>query len=283
MARRDQAQRRTRTKGQGIQPARGLVFTHRARRAHALPHPSRQPLAVFLAQRLGVDVLRHAPRDLDGLEGILVHDNCESTDFDDLLRIVERLVDRLDPLLRQVQWVNLGGGYLFGDIDDREPLDRALRLLDDFGVEVLFEPGTALVARAGSIVTTVVDVVERDGRVIAILDTSVAHAPEVFEYQFAPTLAGDEGTHTYLLAGASCLAGDTFGIHQVDRALTPGTRVVLVDVGAYSLVKASWFNGLALPTVYSRSPSGELVLRRQYTFDDFSSLYGGDHDAHRRA
>ena len=37
--------------------------------------------------------------------------------------------------------------------------------------------------------------------------------PEVFEYSFEPDVAGhsDDAPHSYILAGASCLAGDVFG------------------------------------------------------------------------
>ena len=123
---------------------------------------------------------------------------------------------------------------------------------------------------------------ESGGRDIAVLDSSVAHAPEVFEYQFVPEVVDDDGSHSYVLAGASCLAGDHFGRHCFDAPLRVGDRVVIVDIGAYSLAKASWFNGLAPPNVYSRSPSGELVLRRRYTFEDFPSLSAGGGHAHRR-
>lgn len=228
------------------------------------------------------DLLADAPAELDGIEGILVHSNCESETFDDLLRVVKRLVTALDPLLHRLQWVNLGGGYLFGPDADAGPLHEAVRLLTGrYGVEVMVEPGTSLVSRAGSLVATVVDLMEGQGRDIAVLDTSVAHVPEVFEYQFIPDVGPEQGCHTYLLAGASCLAGDHFGLHCFPRPLAIGSRVVLADVGAYSLVRASWFNGIPLPTVYSRGLDGRLVEHRRYTLDDFLSLNGETHAHHR--
>lgn len=223
-----------------------------------------------------VSVLRNSPSELDEFEGILVHNNCESVDFEELLRVVERLIDRLDPLLRRLKWINLGGGYLFLDAEDLAPLHDAVKLLTgSYGVEVLFEPGTSLVYRAGSIVTTVVDLFESGGREVAVLDTSVSHVPEVLEYQYVPEIAGPDGCHRYVLDGASCLAGDTFGHHCLATKLDVGSRVVITDVGAYSLVKASWFNGIALPTVYSRSADGILTRRMSFGFEDFLRFSGG--------
>ena len=216
------------------------------------------------------------PSVVEGIEGLLVHDNSESTHFADLLEVVEVLIDRLDPLLRRVRWVNLGGGYLFGEAHDNAMLERAVHLLqDDYGVEVLFEPGQSLVNRAGAVVTTVVDVFHSGGKDVAVLDTSVAHVPEVFEFQWVPDACLEDGCHRYLLAGGSCLAGDLFGDHCFEVPLEVGSRLVLGEVGAYSLVKASWFNGIALPTVYARAPGGELTLQRRFTFDDFLTLNRG--------
>lgn len=225
-------------------------------------------------------VLRRAPHELDGLQGLLVHNNCESTCFRELLRVVETLVERLDPLLRRVRWVNLGGGYLFRDSGDLEPLHDAVKLLrDGYGVEVLFEPGTSLVYRAGTLVASVVDLFESGGRTVAVLDAAVSHVPEVLEFQWVPSIAGGEGCNRYLLTGASCLSSDSFGLHGFPGHLQVGSRVVITEVGAYSLVKASWFNGIALPTVYSRAADGTVTLRQRSSYEDFLRFNGGT-DAH---
>lgn len=221
-------------------------------------------------------VVASSPSTLAGLEGILVHNNCESMDFRQLLKVVEKVIDRLDPFVARLKWVNLGGGYLFAEAEDLGSLHEAVKLLtDSYGVEVLFEPGTGILARSGSIVATVVDLFESGGEEIAVLDTSVAHAPEVLEFSLVPDVVGGDGCNPYLLAGASCLVGDTFGRHCMTHKLRVGSRVTITDVGAYSLAKASWFNGIDLPTVYTRSADGKLTCRKRYTFEDFMRLSGG--------
>ncbi len=239
--------------------------------------------------KLGVPIddlsamLTRSPGALQGIEGLLVHNNCESTDFRQLLRVVELLVDRLGPWLGTLKWVNLGGGYLFSEAMDVAPLRAAVDLLTGrYDLEVLFEPGTAIVYRAGSIISTVVDLFESGGEQVAVLDTSVAHAPEVLEFQFVPDVdGGGPGCHPYILAGASCLASDTFGRHCLAEQLEVGSRVTITEVGAYSLVKASWFNGIALPTVYSRAPDGTLTRHKRFTFEDFLDFSGGSDEDSR--
>src|SRR5262249_3031259 len=120
-----------------------------------------------------------------------------------------------------------------------------------------------------------------DGRNVAVLDTTVNHAPEVYEYQFEPDVLGhdEDGDYDYLLAGGTCLAGDVLGEYAFREPLRIGSRVVIQNVGAYALVKAHMFNGINLPTVYSVTEDGELVLRRRFTYDDFLSRCGTPDDA----
>ena len=100
-----------------------------------------------------------------GLTGILVHSNCESNDFRELERTVDRLADKIPGMLRGADWINLGGGYLFSEKTSMEPLYRVInRLRREYGLEVFLEPGAAFVRSAGYIVATVLDVFCRRGQ-----------------------------------------------------------------------------------------------------------------------
>ena len=94
-----------------------------------------------------------------------------------------------------------------------------------------------------------------------MLDTTVNHMPEVFEYQFRPDVVGasDLGAHEYVLAGMSCLAGDVFGEYRFDEPLRVGSRVVFSNAGAYTIVKANTFNGIPLPAIYELRDDGSFV------------------------
>jgi carboxynorspermidine decarboxylase len=209
---------------------------------------------------------------LKGLGGLHFHTNCDSESFAPWLATVEWIDQRLERLLRRVGWVNLGGGYLFDAPDELGTLARAVALLrSKYDVEVFIEPGATFVRDAGYIVATVLDRWTADGREVAVLDTTVSHLPEVFEYQFEPEVLGhdDEAEHEYLLAGCTCLAGDVFGVYRFDEPLEVGSRVVFAEVGAYTLVKSHMFNGINLPTIYAWTGSGDLVLKKSFSYHDF--------------
>ena len=66
---------------------------------------------------------------LEGLSGLLVHSNCDSTDFGELLDTVLQLQKHLGDLLYDIQWVNLGGGYIFDSFTDLQPFHKAIDIL----------------------------------------------------------------------------------------------------------------------------------------------------------
>ena len=226
-----------------------------------------------------VDILRREPHQVAGIEGIHFHSNCESLDLGQARATVEHLHAKLDGLLGRVQWVNLGGGYLFDESETLDPLCDAVHFLRSrYGLEVFIEPGAALVRAAGYIVSTVLDVFQSDGKEVAVLDTTVNHMPEVFEYGFEPDVLGhdDEAQNEYLLAGCTCLAGDLFGTYRFRDPLETGSKVVFYNAGAYTLTKAHMFNGVNLPTIYAVSESGDLVVKKRFTYTDYADRWRED-------
>ena len=215
--------------------------------------------------KLGVsldDFAASADRIASMIDGLHVHSNCDSTDLNELLETVHILDSRIGPILSQVKWVNLGGGYLFNEGANVGPLSEAASLIRDrHGADVLIEPGAAFVRDSGFVVASVLDLFVSDGKEVAVLDTTVNHIPEVFEYQFRPDVVGhrDTGEHEYLLAGMSCLAGDVFGEYRFDEPLRVGSRIVFSNAGAYTIVKANTFNGIPLPMIYELRDDGSFV------------------------
>jgi len=219
------------------------------------------------------------PGRLAGLEGLLLHSNCESTRFSEIHATVMRLHAQLGELLQKVKWINLGGGYLFDGSEDVPALYESVEFLrSNYGLEVFLEPGAALIQSAGYIVSRVLDVFSSEGKRIAVLDTSVNHMPEVFEYGYEPDIVGhdDDAPYEYLLAGCTCLAGDLFGEYRFAEPLEVGKRVVFSNAGAYTLSKAHMFNGVNLPTIYAITEGGDLVLKKGFSYADFAGKWGAD-------
>lgn len=255
-----------------------------------LDDPRYDPCCPFSKLGVPVDVLE---RTLAGdgefagkVQGLHLHIAFSYRHFAPLALAVEKLESMLIPLLPSLAWINLGGGYLFDcehDLDDLCRIVQGLRARH--GVRVFFEPGKGVVGEAGYLVSTVIDLLESDGKRIAVLDTSVNHTPEAFEYQRRPQpdwQEPDDG-HLLTLAGGTCLAGDVFGDYRVADPLQIGDRVVFRNMGAYTLVKASRFNGHNLPSIYAWD--GKLAVRqmKQYSFADYLGQWTGADEPCRSA
>lgn len=210
-----------------------------------------------------------------GIEGLHLHNSFSAASYTALIDTLQKIEDRLGDKLDRLDWINLGGGYLYGNIADHRPfIALAQRLIKRYGVRIYIEPGKAVVGNAGHLVATVLDSFVSDGKTVAILDTSVNHHPEVFEYQRQPALAehSPTGAHAVILAGCTCLSGDVFGEYRFDAPLTIGDKVVFNQVGAYSLIKANRFNGCNLPDMYMAG-NDRLECVKQFSYEDFRSQW----------
>jgi len=208
---------------------------------------------------------------LNQVKGLHIHNVYSATDFTPLIKTLEKLRSYFGKSLAQLDWLNLGGGYLFNQINDHRPFMELLsKLKNEFDLDIYIEPGKALVGSAGYLLTTVIDSFVSDGKTIAILDTSVNHNPEVFEYQRQPELHEHDvnGNYPAILAGCTCLAGDVFGEYRFNKPLAIGDKLVFKEVGAYSLVKANRFNGYNLPDIYLYQDQ-QMKRLKQYNYQDY--------------
>ena len=227
--------------------------------------------------KLGVDVesLNTLPEKTEGLHFHTVFSN---TNYQSLIKTVALLKEKLGHNLAQLKWLNFGGGYLHSQIANHQPfIDLIKQLKSDYKLDVYIEPGKAVVGNAGYLVTTVIDGFRSDGKMVAVLDTSVNHNPEVFEYQRQPDLleADCDGRCTCILVGSSCLAGDVFGEYSFKEMPKAGDRLVFSNVGAYSLIKANRFNGYNLPDIYLRDRQYKINLIKHSTYQQYREQWLG--------
>ncbi|MFN2351802.1 MAG: alanine racemase, partial [Kiritimatiellia bacterium] len=110
--------------------------------------------------RLGITAEQLRGADLEGISGLHFHTLCElnADSLERTLAVVER---NFEEALRQVQWVNFGGGHHITRPD--YDLDLLCRLVKEFRerheVEVILEPGEAVALNTGVLTATVLDIV----------------------------------------------------------------------------------------------------------------------------
>lgn len=220
---------------------------------------------------------------LDALSGVLFHVNSENEDLECLRDVLRRIEQAFGDVLKlpTLRWVSLGGGISFTDPD--YPVDAFVDLLREFSdrydVTLHLEPGSAISSSPFTLHATVLDVVTNQTP-IAVLDVSAAaHLPDRLVFGFQYPVVGGKPTEREkgepgsgfecTLAGNTCLGDDDLGVYRFDQPLEPGDEVVFTHAGDYTMVQQTFFNGVRRPSVYYRSPSGELELIRKFDYADY--------------
>lgn len=227
--------------------------------------------------RLGARISEIQPEELEGLTGFHFHTLCEQG-AEPLAETLEAVEEKFGKYLPQLKWINFGGGHHITKEGYNIPLlEKCInRMQEKYGLKVYLEPGEAVALNAGFLVTEVLELIEGPEREmpVAILDASAAcHMPDVIEMPYRPPLlnSGEEGekTYSYMLAGATCLAGDNIGIYSFDGPLQCGQRLVFGDMAIYTMVKNNTFNGMALPDIYYVDSQDELKCIKKFAYENF--------------
>ena len=213
------------------------------------------------------------------LDGLHFHTLCEQNS-NALEQTLQAVTEKFGEFLPRMKWLNLGGGHHITRADyDLDRLEKCIvSMRDRFGLQIYLEPGEAVALNAGTLHTTVLDLMHNSID-IAIVDTSAAcHMPDVLEMPYRPPLRNsgkkDEKAFTYRLGGPSCLAGDVIGEYSFDAPLQIGQRLIFDDMAIYTTVKNNTFNGMPLPGIYLEKLNGECVPLAEFGYEDFKMRLG---------
>ncbi len=224
------------------------------------------------------DALSELPTGLlNQLDGLHFHTLCEQ-DADVLEQTTQAFEAKFGDLISSLnlKWLNFGGGHHITrpGYDINCLCQTVQNFRNRYNLDVYLEPGEAVALHTGVLVTTVLDIVEADGKRIAIIDSSpTCHMPDVLEMPYRPNILGadkpSKQLHTYRIGGMSCLAGDVFGDYSFAQPLKVGQPLVFLDMSHYTMVKNTTFNGVPLPTICLYSKKEGLQIVRQFGYEDF--------------
>ena len=242
------------------------------------PEYSESPKEIYnpcgLYSRLGTTVQNIDDSILQECDGLHFHALCEQGS-DALENVLENFEEKFGAYIPKMKWINFGGGHHI----TREGYDtqKLIQLINDFkkryDVEVYLEPGEAIGWETGTLVTTVLDIVH-NGMDIAILDSSAeAHMPDTiimpYRAEVRDAAKPGEKPYTYRLAGNTCLAGDIMGDYSFDTPLSIGDKIIFEDQMHYTMVKATTFNGVKLPSIAIQKLDGKVEVVRNFGYEDF--------------
>jgi len=216
--------------------------------------------------------------------GVACHIGSQLTEvapFRDALGRVAALVGDLRARGHPIRHVDVGGGLGVRYRDESPPtVDEyaaAVRAaLGDLGVEVVIEPGRAIVAEAGVLLTTVEYVKLGGTREFAVVDAAMNDLlrPALYQawHDVLPLARGHGEPRRLDVVGPVCESGDFLARDRV-LAVAPGDVLAVCTAGAYGFVMSSTYNARPRPP--------EVMVRgaRWYcvrTRESVAALYAGE-------
>ena len=242
--------------------------------------------------KFGIDVadalaVYRRAADLPNLEvvGVDCHIGSQLTSLSPFLDALDRvlaLVHRLADDGIALHHLDIGGGLgvRYRDETPPEPAEYAEAInarLGGLAMEVLIEPGRAIVANAGVLLTRVEYLKPTAHRRFAIVDAAMNDLirPALYEayHEVVPVRRDGGGEEAaYDLVGPVCESSDFLARDRTLR-LAPGDLLALRTAGAYGFSMASNYNGRPRPPELMVDGDRVHVVRRRETCHD---LYRGE-------
>lgn len=193
--------------------------------------------------------------------------------------VASKIVDEYDLTL---DYVDVGGGF-FGGMPGKPSFDDYFELIKTnlsksprtADVEIIVEPGMALVGANIDYIASVIDVKKTKNNVFVMTDGGRTHIDPLmrktgYAYYFERIKSGnntEDEPQTQIIGGFTCMEGDRF-FTVTDKPLCEGDRIHFEKVGAYTMGMSPQFIEF-YPAVYARTPDGLCEVRKKWRAKDF--------------
>ncbi|HLX23869.1 MAG TPA: diaminopimelate decarboxylase [Usitatibacter sp.] len=179
----------------------------------------------------------------------------ESGPLDEALERVLELAGRLAGEGISLGHLDLGGGFgiRYRDetpIDVREYCARLAARLKGCGMQVMLEPGRAIVGSAGALVTRIEYLKLDKAKRFAVVDASMSELirPALYDayHEIVPVRAREDAGLVFDVVGPVCESADVLGFDR-ELAVREGDLLAVLSAGAYAMVMASNYNSRPRP------------------------------------
>lgn len=241
---------------------------------------------------IGIDeaiaLYQHAAT-LPGLsvKGIDCHIGSQLTEMAPFLDALDRVLALIDRLAQQgivLSHLDVGGGLgvCYDDETPPHPNDYAKALaekLEGYDLTLIYEPGRAIMANAGILVTEVEFLKTNEDRHFAIVDAAMNDLirpslyqayQQIIEVERAPKSGVEQ--QTYDVVGPICETGDFLGKERL-LAIESGDLLAVRSAGAYGFTMSSNYNSRPRAAEVMVDGDNAYVVRQRETIE---SLWQGE-------
>lgn len=229
------------------------------------------------AEALYLDASHLQHIDIQGIDCHIGSQLTELSPFVDALDRVLLLVERLAKAEIRIHHLDLGGGLGVCYRDENPPLpdEWATALnnrLQGFDGEIIIEPGRAIAANAGVLLTRVNVLKHSEHKNFAVVDAAMNDLmrPSLYDAWQAiipVDVNHDRETLEYDIVGPICETGDFIGKDR-QLGLTVGDLLAVRSAGAYGFSMSSNYNSRGRAAEVMIDGNQHHLIRQRETFDD---------------
>ncbi len=224
------------------------------------------------------------------VKGVDCHIGSQLTEIEPFLEALDKLLELIDQLEEQgisISHLDLGGGL--GVPYDKEtppaPTEYMNAIINKMGerkLKLIFEPGRAIMANAGALVTKVEFLKINDHKNFAIVDAGMNDLIRPALYSAWQNIIPlnnnllDSATRplrTYDIVGPICETGDFLGKER-QLALAEGDYLMVRSAGAYGATMSSNYNSRCRPAEVIVDGEKAFVVRER---EEHRDLWRGEH------
>ena len=192
---------------------------------------------------------------LDAIEikGIDCHIGSQITDlnpFTDAIKKLVALIDYLKSIDINIDHVDIGGGLGISYKNENPPTFEeyskvVYKLLKDKNKKIIFEPGRALVANVGALITKVEYIKKNEDKKFAITDAAMNDLlrPALYDafHNIINLSLSKSKKQQFDIVGPICETSDFLGKNRM-LSLEEGNILAILDAGAYGMTMSSNYN-----------------------------------------
>jgi diaminopimelate decarboxylase len=176
-----------------------------------------------------------------------------------------------------IKYINLGGGFGIPYKEREkgfhaESLTKTYREISNkYKVKIFLELGRFLVGESGFIITRIIDIKDREGIPLYVVDSGMNDNPRPAIYDayhhIEPLFETKGKRHKSRVVGPICENSDEFGTYELP-SLFVGDLLIIYSCGAYTRTMASNYNGRLLPAEYLYDGKKIRQIRKEQQLED---------------
>ena len=231
-------------------------------------------------EQKAIDLYKIA-NDMDSIaiKGIDCHIGSQITElspFVDSISMLVGMIEKLKDLGIQISHLDVGGGIGINYNSENPPdfnayAEAILPLLEKQNLKLIFEPGRAILGKAGVLLTKVEYVKKGPAKNFAIIDAAMNDLmrPSLYNahHDIINTSKCTAESTTFDVVGPVCETGDFIGKDR-NLSLAEGNLLAVVDVGAYGMSMSSNYNSRVRPVELLVDGDKIREIRKRENFSD---------------